>query len=815
MDAFLNDLRFALRGFAKTPAFAALTIGTIALGVGATTAIFSVVDGVLLRSLPYPEPDRIVRVFQIAEDGRENNFSDANFADIRDQSRSFAALAQANTGIVPASIEGEAVRALTASVSRDFFRVMGVQPLDGRAFVEEEQQVGGVRAVIISHEYWRDHFGGARNLFERSIILDGQPHRIVGAMPAGFAFPDGAQLWIPREIRPMLPSRTAQNWRVYGRLRSGVTLAAANQEIDRIARDLKQIHGRDTWMVGAGAVELREQLVGAVRPRLLLMLGAAGLLLVIACANVLNLLLARASTRQRELAVRVALGATHGRVLRQSLTEALVLAVAGGAIGVVLAIWGVTALIAMEPGNLPRAGDIGVSWPTILFAIGVSLTVAIVLGALAARRVASSDVRETLSSGQRSMSGGKATNRARGALVVSQVGLTAVLLIGAGLLGRTFIRLLAIDPGYRTSGAAVMSLTVPRVEGEDAARRTAFHDALTERLRTIPGVGAVGATSDFPLGGQYPNGTFIILRHPDEVKTFEDARPLMADPERTGSAAYRVVSEDYFRAMGIPLVRGRAFASSDLPNAMHVAVISESLAKTRWPGEDPLGKLIQFGNMDGDMRPFTIVGVVGDIREQGIDAEPVPTLYGYSRQRSQMTARMTYVMTTDGDAAPLMQAARSAVRELDPRIPPNLRTLDDIFARSLGERRFSFILLGAFAAAALLLAGMGIYGVVSYLVAQRTREIGIRMALGARPGDVAQMVVRGGLGLALAGVAVGVVAAAVLTRLMAAMLYDVAPLDAATFIGVPALLAVTTIVASYVPARRAARVEPVEAMRGE
>ena len=815
MDTLLHDLRVAIRAFAKTPGFAALTICTIALGVGATTAIFSVVDGVVLRTLPYPDPDRIVRVYQIAEDRGANSFSDANFADVREQSRSFEALAQASTAIVPASIEGEAIRAMTASVSRDFFRVMGVQPLAGRAFVEEEQRVGGVRAVVISHDYWRERFGGSREVVDRSIIIDGQPHRIVGAMPREFAFPDGAQLWVPRELRPVLPSRTAQNWRVYGRLRPNVSLEQANQEIDRIARDLKQIHGRDTWMTSASAVELREQLVGSVRPRLLLMLGAAGFLLIIACANVLNLLLARASARQRELAVRVALGATHARVLRQSLTEALVLAVAGGALGVVLAVWGVRALIAVEPGNLPRTGDIGVSWMTVVFAVCVSLLVAIVLGALAAQRVAGSDVRESLASGQRSMSGGRARNRARAALVVSQVALTVVLLIGAGLLGRSFLRLLAIDPGYRTSGAVVMSVAVPRTGEDDATRRTAFHDALAERLRAIPGVDMVGATSDFPLGGQYPNGTFMILRHPEEVKSFEDARPIMGDPERTGSAAYRVVSEDYFRAMGVPLIRGRSFSTSDLPDGAHVAVISESLASTRWAGQDPLGKFIQFGNMDGDLRAFTIVGVVGDIREQGIDADPVPTLYGYHRQRSQMSARMTYVITGDASPAPVMQAARAAVRDLDPRIPPNLRTLDEVFATSLGERRFSFILLGVFGAVALVLAVMGIYGVVSYLVAQRTREIGIRMALGARPGDVAGMVVRGGLGLSVAGVAVGVVAAGLLTRLMTAMLYDVEPLDAVTFISVPVLLAVAAAVASYVPARRAAGVEPVEAMRTE
>ncbi|HEV2735574.1 MAG TPA: FtsX-like permease family protein, partial [Longimicrobiaceae bacterium] len=473
-------------------------------------------------------------------------------------------------------------------------------------------------------------------------------------------------------------------------------------------------------------------------------------------------------------------------------------------------------LLALAPGDLPRLDEVGVSGPVLAFALAVSLGAALVLGLAAAMRASRGDVREAMTQDQRTQAGGAGSRRARGALVVSQVALSLVLLVGAGLLARSFLRLLAVDPGYRTAGAVVMELSLPYPEDDAGkARLVRFHDDLFARLRTIPGVREVGGVNDFPLGGDYSNGSFLILNRPDEVASFEDYQAISDVPERVGYAEYRVASEGYFRAMGIPLVRGRLFGERDTPDAPHAAVISESLARTRWPGQDPIGKLIQFGNMDGDLRAFTVVGVVGDVREQALDSEPKPTFYGFSRQRAGAAATFHVVMAGRVDPATAIPVARAALRELAPDVPPRFRTIEEVFSSNLAARRFSLLLLGAFAAAALLLAVIGIYGVISYTVAQRTREFGIRMALGARPGDVRRLVVREGTTLALGGAALGIAGALAATRLLASLLYGVSTTDAATFLAVPLLLVAATLLASWIPARRATRTDPMAALRAD
>ncbi len=483
-----------------------------------------------------------------------------------------------------------------------------------------------------------------------------------------------------------------------------------------------------------------------------------------------------------------------------------------------LAVLGVRLLLAFEPGGLPRLDDVRVSWAVWLFALAVSLVVAVALGLAAALRGTTGDLRKALGESQRTRAGGRASRRVRDGLVVVQVALTLVLLVGAGLLARSFLGLLAIDPGYRTEDAVVLDLNLDEPRDPQAAlEQTRFYDELMEGLRRVPGVSRVGGVSAFPLGGNYGNGAFLILNRPEEASEldFEAFGRLMKDPSRVGYAEFRVASEGYFDAMGIPLVRGRLFDERDAPEAPHVAVISESLARERWPGEDPLGKIIEFGNMDGDMRPFTVVGIVGDIRERGIDAEPQGIFYGSSRQRAGAASRFNVVMATEGETGPIVAAARRLVRQLQPEAPPRFRTIEEVFATSLADRRFSLVLLGVFGIAALLLAVMGIYGVISYLVAQRTQEIGVRMAFGARQEDVLRMVIGQGLALAGLGVGIGLAAAFGFTRLISGMLYGVSATDPLAYAAVTVALLGIALVASWLPARRATRVDPMVALRSE
>ena len=819
MESAFRDLRYVTRALLRTPAFLILTVLTLALGIGATTAIFTVVDGVLLRPLPYPDADRIVQLWQVGTQGGRGQVSDPNFEDWKSGGRGFDALAQVGGGgITSVSGAEEPVRVRAAVVSREFFDVMGVRPIRGRLFVAEEQQVGGAPAVVVSDAFFQRHLGGdPAAVGARRLTFQNETYTVVGVMPSSLRYPTGVDLWTPRELVPRNPHRTGHNWRAVARLAPGVTLERAQQDMSALARRLEQQYGDETRMADVALVPLIEQLTGEARPALLVLLGASAVLLLIACANVVNLLVARMAARQGEVALRLALGAGRGRLARQFVTEALVLSLAGGALGTVLAALGVKALLALEPGNLPRVAEIGVSWPVLAFALALSVLTAVVLGLLTAWRGTRGDLRAALAEAQRTQAGGGSSYRVRSTLVVAQMALTLVLLVGAGLLGRSFMRLLNVDPGYRTERAVVVDLSLPWPDTPEQQRGIVrFYDELLGRLKVVPGVSEVGGTNAFPLAGASAgDGTFLIMKAPNEQLTMEQLGQLFNDKERTGNAEFRIASGGYFRAMSIPLVRGRLFDDRDAPAApLHAAVINQALWKARWPNEDPIGKTIQFGNMDGDLTPFTIVGIVGDVREESLADPPRPTFYAFYRQRPRQASAVYVVMSGTAEPSAMMASARAVLRELRPDLPPRFRTIETVVAQSVADRRFVLLLVGVFGGAALLLATLGVYSVISYLVTQRKQEIGIRVALGAQTQDVLRLVLRQGALLALVGIAVGAVAAAALTRFVSGMLFGISPSDPVAFLGVILVLAAVALLASFFPARRASRVEPTSILRG-
>ena len=814
VEDFLRDVRYGVRLLFRSKAFAIVAILTLGLGIGAATAVFSVVDGVLLRPLPYPDPDRIVRLHQVNGTGRRTNtVSEPNFDDWKSGTRSFSAMAEMSPGLVPVLFGTEATMTAGAVVSREFFDVMGVRPLVGRSFRPEEQRVGGAPAVIVSDRLWRRRLGGGP-IEALALRIDSSVHSVIGVMPPGFDYPAGSDFWTAREVDPPQTSRTAHNFQVVARVSNGVAAGTANNEISILSRTLKQRYGDGTWMFDAAAVPLRESLTAASRPVLLLLFGAAILLLVIACLNVSNLHLARASSRQRELALRLAVGADRGRLTRQLLAEALVLAGAASAVGVVIAFAGVRALAALQPANLPRIDDVRVDGGVLGFALLVAVGTAALLGVLTSLRTSPAKLRESLGEGQRTMGGGRG-ERVRQGLVVAQVALTIVLLIGAGLLARSFARVLAVDPGYNTANALILDLTWTFWrDPQERQRRVDNESALLAGLGQLPGVERVGLVSAFPLGnGNFPNGRFIEMTRPDEITSFADFATLGdAVKARSGMAEYRIASEGYFAAMGIPLIRGRLFEPGDGPDAPHVAVISESLAKAKWPDQDAIGRFVQFGNMDGDLRGFRIVGIVGDVREVSLEALPGQIFYGYYQQRA--TARVSVVVKAAAPSA-LTAAARQIVRRVDPEVPLQIRMVEDAFDRALAGRRFSLLLIGVFSVCALLLATLGVYGLMAYLVSQRTREIGIRLALGAESTDVVALVVGRGVRLALVGVTIGSIAALGLTRLLDGMLFGVTATDPVAFVSVIALTLTAVLAATSVPAMRALKVAPVVALRAD
>src|SRR5215469_621595 len=837
MQSLWQDLRYGLRMLGKNPGFTSTAVITLALGVGATTAIFSVVYGVLLRPLPYQHPEQIVRLWEQSDTGVHLNFADPNFADVREQNRSLQGMAEYNALLETVSGAKEPTRTMISYVSRDFFEVMGIEPVLGREFSPEEQRFDAWGVALVSYAYWKQNLGATQELSSVQLRIGGRAVSIIGVMPAGFRFPGEADFWLPREVLESLPSRSAHNWNVLGRLRKGVAPDGARTELSEIAQRLKQQYGQDTAMVAVAMQPLRQAMTAEVRPALLILLGASGFLLLIACANVTNLMLAQAARRDRELSIRTALGAQPSRLIAQLLTEAFLLAFIGAGLGVLLAYWGLNALLAMAPANLPRIGNVSINLPVLLFSLGMVFLVSVALGIFTAFRTASADPCAALSDGSRGEVSTPRKQQLGRLLTAGQLATALVLLVGAGLLGRSLLRVLATDSGFRIEGVVTMELSL--TDAPERTHRVAFLSELLMKLREVPGVEEVGGTTDLPLAGSAPSDGAYVVMNPGQIsprmraliknttngslgndpvllgeftKFFEE---LFRDPTHLGEADYSVASEGYFKALDIPLLQGRLFDDRDAADAPHAALISESLAKEKWPNQDPLDRTIEFGNMDGDPRVLTVVGVVGDVRDRAVETVPRPTIYVNYRQRPQVVRQFNVVMRTSGRPDAVISAARGILRNLDPNMPPRFRTLSEIFSASLEARRFSLILVGIFSLTALVLALTGIYGVTAYAVAQRTREIGVRMALGASRRGILGMVLKQGAITGAIGVGLGVLGALALTRWMQSQLFGVSATDPATFLGVALLLILVSLIACWIPGRLAARVDPMVALRYE
>jgi putative ABC transport system permease protein len=816
LRSVLSDCRYGLRQLRKNPGATAVMVLTLALAIGATTAIFSVVYGVLLRPLPYTDSNRIMAVFEVNSKGTWSRVADPNFNDFRDQNRSFQVIAKYSDNIASVSGASQATRTIVAGVSPGFLKVFGVQPILGRDFTTGDAKKGAAPVVLVSYGYWKQYLGSPQDLSQSHLKIDGAIFSVIGVLPAGFSFPQDAGLWLPADLDGENPSRTSHNYNAVGRLRDGVTVELADRDISAIARRIHDTSSEqgDYLLKDGIVVPLQDSITGKARPALLVLLGAVGFLLLVACANVANLLLAQASVRDRELAIRAALGAARGRLIRQFLTEAFLLSLVGGGLGVLGAFWGVAGLVGLAPQNLPRPESVTISIPVLAFAFLLSTTVASGLGAFTAARATSGDLRKALVEGGRGQAGSQGSQRIGRAIVAAQIAITLILVVGAGLLGRSLMKVLEVNPGFRVDRIVTMDVSLPWVEDPKAkAKQAIFFSELVDRLKQIPGVRQIGATSGLPMDGGLPDGMFLLMTQNEVPKTMDGFGALFQQKERIGNADFCVASEGYFQVLGIPLIRGRIFDQRDGADSPHAAVISESLARDRWSHQDPIGHTIEFGNMDGDLRLLTIVGIVGDVHEYGLDAPARPTVYVNLFQRPR--AAITVTMLSDADTRLLTSAARGILQDLDPEIPAKFRTFSQVYSASLGSRKFNVILIGFFGVVALLLATAGVFGVVAYSVSRRTREIGVRVALGAGSSDVLRMILGQGLRTIFIGVAIGIAGSLALTRTVESLLFGVTATDPLTFGAVTLLLVGAALVACFIPARRATKADPLVALRYE
>jgi len=802
-DEMFQDLRFGVRMLLKHKGFTAIAVLTLSLGIGANTAIFSVVNALMLRPLPFPGSERLVWVEEVSRKTNESQPAwGAHFLDWQEHSQTLTGIAAIDGTTRTLTGAGEPERIEVGKSSASFLSVLGVPLLQGRNFTAAEDAPGGERVAILSHRFWQRRFNSDLSILGRSVTLDDASFTVIGVLPANFRFYSQFDVWVPLALDPQ--AQLAGPARYYGttvaRLKPGVSFEQAQAEMDTLLQryELTRPEGSKRIDTRTQLVSLQEHLLGDTRRPLLVLLGAVSLVLLIACANVANLLLARAATRQKELAIRAALGASRLRLTRQMLTECLLLALTGGSAGLLLAYWLTGLLGSTNPlGAMGRLAVITIDLRVFGFTLLVSLVTGLLFGLLPALRLSRPDLpnlNATLKEGGRGS--GIHGRGLRGALMVSEVALAIVLMIGAGLLIRSFVKLLGVDPGYRAENLLTARLALPPHYNEKA-RRVQFYDQLLPRLAALPGVASVGATSHLPLT-KYNMGAELFV----EGRVYREG-------ENPPGAPIAAVSPDYFRTMGIRLLAGRLFNDGDTQNAPAVTLLSETLARKLFPNEDPLGK--RFLNLAGSDAEFTtVVGVVSDIRHQGLDKEIEQAVYLTYRQ---LPRPMSLVLRGTVETSSLAAALRNAVREVDPALPLyDVMTMDDRLSKSVAARRFNLLLLGGFAALALLLAGVGVYGVIAYVVTARTHEVGIRMALGAQSGDVVRLFVKQGMALVLLGVGLGLLGAFALTRVMATLLFGVSANDPLTFGGVALLLSLIALLACYLPARRAAKVDPLAAL---
>ena len=810
MSILFQDLRFAIRQMAKKPGFTAVVVLTMALGIGANAAIFSVLDAVLLRPLPYSQPERLIKVWSrftgIGLPNDQNAVSAPEFRDYQQLNHSFSDLAAISTGSFNLGVKGSPQRVIGAAVSPSLFGMLGAQPLIGRTFLAEEAQPGRDHEAVLSYGLWRRVFGGNPNVIGNTIDIDGVPFAVVGVMPAGFAYPDESEIWGPLAFSPddlSENNRGSHGLEVLGRIKPGLSLAQVQSDMDRVGKTMIEQHAAYPYAkYGFGVIlhPLLEETVGDVKPSLFVLMAAVGLVLLIACANIANLLLTRSTERQQEMETRLALGASGARLARQLLTESVVLAFAGGLVGLAITPWILQGLVELAAKTLPRAVHTSIDCRALALTAAISLATGILFGLVPALQASRKRNFDGLKSGRNSE--GRRPKRLRSALVICETALSLLLVAGAGLLLRSFAQILKVDPGFRPEGVLTLRVALPDSIYSKPEQIRGFYSELLERVQRLPGVQAAGAVSGLPLSGQGGSGTTTI---DTQSVPIEDTTP---------EADQRVVTPDYFKAMGISLVRGRFFEPSDSDGTPPVAIVDESLAQAYWPNEDPIGKRLHIGGRQAKAPWNTVVGVVRHVHNRTLEARSRVEVYWPENQRPYTAMALTVL--TSGNPMGQVSTIQREVSAIDPDLPVyRVRTMNEVMGESLERRRLALILLAGFAGLALLLASIGIYGVTSYGVAQRHVEIGVRMALGADRGQVMSMMIRSGMATIAIGLGVGLILSLALTRLMSGLLFDVRTYDPLALGGAALLLLAAALLAIFIPARRATKVQPMIALRYE